>query len=168
MSPTLHRDSTLCSYDNASARLVQMYYLRARYYRPTVGRFLTADSYEGTAKAPASLQRYIYGGADPADRRDPSGQASLIAQALLIGEVVFQITAPAVLDFALEAGGSAVIYIDTIGIPYAVGVAAHVCLAWALLSVAGNTGGLDPNTITANNLFCAGVGWITLYKPWGN
>jgi RHS repeat-associated protein len=49
------------------------YYLRARYYNPAVGRFLTMDTYAGDPFAPASLHKYAYCGNDPIDRTDPSG-----------------------------------------------------------------------------------------------
>jgi len=49
-------------------------FLRARYYDPTVGRFLTRDTYPALAPAPQSLHRYAYCGNDPVNRTDPSGQ----------------------------------------------------------------------------------------------
>src|SRR5439155_26265092 len=52
---------------------LQMYYLRARYYRPQVGRFLTQDTYEATAEDPPSLHKYLYANADPVDGIDPTG-----------------------------------------------------------------------------------------------
>lgn len=52
---------------------VGMYYLRARWYRPLNGRFLTADTFEGRPKHPASLNRYNYAESDPVDLVDPSG-----------------------------------------------------------------------------------------------
>jgi RHS repeat-associated protein len=35
---------------------LQMYYLRARFYRPLVGRFLSADKYEGSITTPCCFQ----------------------------------------------------------------------------------------------------------------
>ncbi len=35
-------------------------YLRARYYQPAVGRFLTRDSYTGESDEPESLHLYTY------------------------------------------------------------------------------------------------------------
>ena len=37
-------------------------YLRARYYQPAVGRFLTRDTYTGEADEPLSLHFYTYCG----------------------------------------------------------------------------------------------------------
>ena len=51
-------------------------YLRARWYRPGTGRFLTTDPYAGSANSPASLHRYLYGADDPVDNTDPSGQTT--------------------------------------------------------------------------------------------
>lgn len=42
-----------------------MYYLRARWYRPQVGRFLTRDTYEGEEDDTRSLHGYAYAGGNP-------------------------------------------------------------------------------------------------------
>ncbi len=51
-----------------------LYFLRARYYAPTVGRFLSQDPFEGDNEDPVSLHRYLYAGNDPADNTDPGGR----------------------------------------------------------------------------------------------
>jgi RHS repeat-associated protein len=48
-------------------------YLRARYYDPSTGRFLTKDPLRGNAAAPPTQHRYLYAGADPVNVVDPSG-----------------------------------------------------------------------------------------------
>ncbi len=48
-------------------------YLRARYYRPGTGNFLTMDSETGDLEEPLSLNRYTYAGNDPVNIGDPSG-----------------------------------------------------------------------------------------------
>jgi len=48
-------------------------YLRARYYEPGTGRFLTRDSYLGNIMNPLTLNRYAYVGNNPLMRTDPSG-----------------------------------------------------------------------------------------------
>ncbi|MCI9250178.1 MAG: hypothetical protein HFG99_13805 [Dorea sp.] len=48
-------------------------YLRARYYRPGTGNFLTMDSETGDLEEPSSLNRYAYAGNDPVNMGDPSG-----------------------------------------------------------------------------------------------
>ena len=48
-------------------------YLRARYYQPYLGRFLTRDTYTGDEEDALSLHLYIYCGNDGVNRVDPSG-----------------------------------------------------------------------------------------------
>jgi RHS repeat-associated protein len=50
-----------------------LYYLRARLMNPLTGRFWSMDSYEGSESDPASLHKYLYTSADPANGADPSG-----------------------------------------------------------------------------------------------
>jgi len=50
-----------------------LYYLRARYYKPEIGRFWTMDSYEGDEEDPSSLHKYIYCAVNPVNGTDPSG-----------------------------------------------------------------------------------------------
>ena len=48
-------------------------YLRARYYQPAVGRFLTRDTYTGESDEPLSLHLYTYCGNDGVNAWDPDG-----------------------------------------------------------------------------------------------
>ncbi|MEO3943956.1 RHS repeat-associated core domain-containing protein [Gorillibacterium sp. CAU 1737] len=50
-----------------------LYYLRARYYDPAIGRFITKDSYWGEEKNPLSLNLYTYAHNDPIRFIDPTG-----------------------------------------------------------------------------------------------
>lgn len=52
-----------------------LYYLRARYYNPATGRFLSRDPEDGKAYDPQSLHKYLYAGGDPVNRADPRGRA---------------------------------------------------------------------------------------------
>jgi RHS repeat-associated protein len=52
-------------------------YLRARYYNPSTGRFISADAYEGSLTDPMSLHDYIYAHANPVMNTDPSGYMTL-------------------------------------------------------------------------------------------
>ncbi len=56
---------------------VGLYYLRARYYNPFLGRFTTMDSIPGNIFDPVSLHRYLYANADPVNNLDPSGSLTL-------------------------------------------------------------------------------------------
>jgi RHS repeat-associated protein len=48
-------------------------YLRARWYDPAVGRFMTKDPVSGASENPMTLNRYLYAGASPALNTDPTG-----------------------------------------------------------------------------------------------
>jgi RHS repeat-associated protein len=50
-----------------------MYYLRARYYKPNLGRFWTMDTYQGNKQDPLSLHKYLYCTANPVNMVDPTG-----------------------------------------------------------------------------------------------
>ncbi|WP_198524665.1 RHS repeat-associated core domain-containing protein [Paenibacillus phocaensis] len=49
-------------------------YLRARWYDPNAGRFVSKDPYEGSIDNPQSLNRYSYVANNPLIYTDPSGQ----------------------------------------------------------------------------------------------
>ncbi len=49
-------------------------YLRARWYRPADGRFVSRDPFPGVGSQPRSLQPYAYGNADPINNTDHSGR----------------------------------------------------------------------------------------------
>jgi RHS repeat-associated protein len=50
-----------------------LYYLRARFYDPQVGRFLSRDTLFGSSRSPLSLHRYSYVQNNPINAVDPSG-----------------------------------------------------------------------------------------------
>jgi len=52
---------------------LDQYYLRDRYYNPSVGRFTRVDSYEGTLYDPMSRHDYLYTHANPVNFTDPTG-----------------------------------------------------------------------------------------------
>jgi RHS repeat-associated protein len=56
---------------DASSGLV---FLRARYYDPATGRFLTADRADADNEDPRHLHRYAYAINDPLNRVDPAGE----------------------------------------------------------------------------------------------
>jgi RHS repeat-associated protein len=51
-----------------------LYYLRARYFDPVTGRFLTRDPERGRIVTPEGLHKYLYAWADPVNRVDPLGR----------------------------------------------------------------------------------------------
>ncbi len=59
-------------------------YLRARWYNPSLGRFLTRDPIPGPPSSPATLNPYAYGRNNPALYVDPSGKFFFIPL-LLVG-----------------------------------------------------------------------------------
>jgi RHS repeat-associated protein len=50
-----------------------LYYLRARYYDPSIGRFLSRDPMPGLTTNPQSLNHYAYALNSPTNRVDPTG-----------------------------------------------------------------------------------------------
>ena len=51
-----------------------MQYLRARYYDSGIGRFSTMDEWPGIYDEPITLNKYLYGNADPVMNVDPTGR----------------------------------------------------------------------------------------------
>jgi RHS repeat-associated protein len=51
-----------------------LYYLRARYYNPNAGRFLSRDPEDGNKIIPISLHKYLYAGSNPVNKVDPRGR----------------------------------------------------------------------------------------------
>ena len=64
-----------------------LYYLRARYYNPATGRFLSRDPLDGNAKEPASLHKYLYANGDPVNGIDPMGREDFLEFKLLVKEL---------------------------------------------------------------------------------
>ncbi len=59
-----------------------LYYLRARYYNPLSGRFMSRDPYDGNTIIPISLHKYLYGSGNPVNHVDPRGREDLFAYAI--------------------------------------------------------------------------------------
>ncbi|MDQ4682039.1 RHS repeat-associated core domain-containing protein, partial [Stenotrophomonas maltophilia group sp. RNC7] len=56
-----------------------LYYLRARYYNPYIGRFISEDSYWGEDTNPLSLNLYVYCYNDPIKFVDPTGHWGILS-----------------------------------------------------------------------------------------
>ena len=61
------------SYDSATG----LYHLRARDYDPKTGRFISMDEHPGSQSIPLTLNKYLYGNADPVNHIDPGGDFGL-------------------------------------------------------------------------------------------
>ncbi|WP_160647841.1 RHS repeat-associated core domain-containing protein [Chengkuizengella marina] len=82
LSETSHETKT---FDNPFQYTGEIYdeesgliYLRARYYDPSMGRFITEDSYEGRINNSLTLNLYVYTLNNPINRIDPSGHDSYV------------------------------------------------------------------------------------------
>ncbi len=63
---------------------IGFYYLRARYMNPEIGRFLTADLFQGLMHEPVTLHKYLYANVNPINNVDPSGEFSLASFSVAI------------------------------------------------------------------------------------
>jgi len=52
----------------------QQYYLRARYYSPSNGKFNRVDPFSGNLQDPQSLHKYLYTHCSPTNATDPTGR----------------------------------------------------------------------------------------------
>lgn len=68
-----------------------LYYLRARYYNPTTGRFMSRDPEDGKPIDPTSLHKYLYAGGDPVNGLDPSGRASILETGAIDFDIVLEV-----------------------------------------------------------------------------
>ena len=66
-------EPTIFGYTGQQTDPIGMVYLRARYYIPGLGRFLTKDSYQGDYKRPPSLNEWGYVEENPINNIDPFG-----------------------------------------------------------------------------------------------
>ncbi len=64
-----------------------LYFYNARYYDPTLGRFISADSIVQAPASPQTLNRYTYAGNNPARFIDPSGNIFFVAALLALAKI---------------------------------------------------------------------------------
>ena len=88
-----------------------MYYLRARYYDPSIGRFISYDIEEGSISNPQDMNRYVYCRNNPIKYVDPSGKSFTltiggitIAGAAIVKGIVYVSGAVAGLIMATDLG----------------------------------------------------------------
>ena len=70
-----------------------LYQLRARYYHPGTGRFMSRDPFGGRHESPVSRHRYLYANADPVNGADPTGLDTLVELSVVQGITIAQGTA---------------------------------------------------------------------------
>jgi RHS repeat-associated protein len=82
---------------------LNLYYLRARYFNPLTGRFLSRDPADGERSDPRTLNKYLYAGGDPVNATDPSGRNVALESALLQGSLALAL-------FSNEIARQAIMY----------------------------------------------------------
>ena len=148
-------------FDGASGN----YYLRARYYDQSVGRFISQDPLSGSNEDPVSLHQYLYASVDPVNMIDPSGQDGELV------DVAFSMAMSAEVSGALSYGavralggtagqslqasiygaeaGAALAYAATtgkLGITFIAGILGS--FTTAAVDILANLGGKTPNAPT--------------------
>lgn len=103
-------------------------YLRARWYDPKVGRFVSADPFDGVSASPITLHKYVYGGGDPANRKDPSGLffdagGTMVALADIAGSELVSATTVTTISTALLLRLALYVAVSTVGTYVVVDVA---------------------------------------------
>ncbi|GGE95651.1 RHS repeat-associated core domain-containing protein [Pseudoalteromonas gelatinilytica] len=90
---------------------LDQYYLRARYYDQSIGRFTQQDEWMGRDGEPVTLNKYLYAHADPMSIVDPSGYMSLSSlsagqniQGVLINSAHQHVFRKAFKNFGCELG----------------------------------------------------------------
>jgi RHS repeat-associated protein len=70
----------------------ELLFLRARYYDPAVGRFLSKDPFPGYVHWPQMLNPYPYAANNPVSRTDPSGQQVSAQARDIIDRIIWEDT----------------------------------------------------------------------------
>jgi RHS repeat-associated protein len=98
-------------------------YLRARWYDPATGRFLTRDPFPGLVTLPSTQHPYVYVGNNPVNLVDPSGNIAPILLAIGVGAAIGGVGGG--VGYALaHPGGRPEDYLRDAGFQRAVGVGA--------------------------------------------
>jgi len=82
-----NRVRSFCSGEQYDSDL-SLYYLRARYYNPQTGRFLSRDPENGKPTDPKTLHKYLYASGNPVNRIDPRGREDLVEYAETVVEAI--------------------------------------------------------------------------------
>ena len=76
---------------------VGFYYLRARYYDPSVARLVTADPWDGTPFDPLTLHKYVYARGNPVSFADPTGLFAYTIMEVMVMTTIIYILAMALI-----------------------------------------------------------------------
>ena len=137
-----------------------LYYLRARYYNPATGRFLSRDPEDGATFVPKTLLKYLYVGGDPVNMVDPSGRdlagyGILLARSVKAAVVFNAIGCGTSIGFSLLDGTLMELFKED---PTSAAATAFGCLTVAVSGVPGTAAGTAV-TVTLNSLALASCGW---------
>lgn len=82
-------------------------HLRSRWLDPSVGRFVTGDSYEAGLERTGDMNRYLYASSDPINMLDPAGTTSLseISISLATLSVLSTVVVPGITGFFSKLTG---------------------------------------------------------------
>ena len=137
---------------------LKLYYLRARWYNPVTGRFMSRDSDDGNPTDPASLHKYLYAGGDPVNKIDPTGRYAGTA-----GEMPIPASEP-----AAGAGGDMAEYGMLVGVLALGTVAADKKLACSIsTSLASEAVELMGGTAIPDESHCTAHGCKPCVPPVG-
>lgn len=87
-TPTTPNTGASFKYKGEQADQGGMYFMRARYYDPSTGRFISKDPVEGIMGNPQSQNGYNYANDDPINLNDPSGEQAALAVPVVAACVV--------------------------------------------------------------------------------
>jgi RHS repeat-associated protein len=90
-----------------------LYYLRARYCNPTMGRFMSRDPEGGKLIDPRTLHKYLYAGGDPTNRMDPRGRAEILQFVFTTANISSPVT-PYEYGFGLGVAAAYTCYADAV------------------------------------------------------
>jgi RHS repeat-associated protein len=135
------------------------YYLRARFYDPEIGRFVSEDTYRGKATDTLSLNLYTYCQGDPVNNIDPTGHFLNV----LFG---------AIAGFFIGGGVDLVGQLISNGFDFSAvdweSVGASAAAGTVTGAMAGATGGGSLVAQTVGGALGAGVGYATYNLVSGN
>ena len=130
-------------------------YLRARAYDPSLGRFMSRDTWHGTLGAPQTLDRYVYVGNNPTTDADPSGHDTRGACVTFEGALAFLFGEGALCVVVSDSGQSGVIFTLGAGGGAGLGMSAGVA---GLYSNAGEIYDLGGPFFVTGGSGAAGIG----------